>query len=134
MTHRVTNQTRSLKVKLQKTRGRTASSKRWLERQLNDPYVAAAKRDGYRSRAAYKLEEIADKYGLLKPGDVVVDLGAAPGGWSQIAAKRVQCAEGRGAVVGLDILPFDAIPGVIILRQDYSEAGADEKLLAALSG
>ena len=96
--------------------------------------MAAAKRDGYRSRAAYKLEEIAEKYGLLKPGDVIVDLGAAPGGWSQIAAKRVQAAEGRGAVVALDILPFDAIPGVTILLQDFSEPGADEKLLCALAG
>src|ERR1700692_1608076 len=99
MTRRDPNQARSLRVKLKKSRGRTTSSKQWLERQLNDPYVAAAKREGYRSRAAYKLEEIAAKYGLLKPGDVVVDLGAAPGGWSQIAAKRVQAAEGRGAVL-----------------------------------
>ena len=96
--------------------------------------MAAAKREGYRSRAAYKLEEIADKYGLLKPGDVAVDLGAAPGGWSQIAAKRVQAAEGRGVVVALDILPFDAIPGVTILQEDFSGPGADEKLLAALAG
>lgn len=134
MTKQEPNRDRSFKIKLKKSRGRTTSSRQWLERQLNDPYVAAAKRDGYRSRAAYKLEEIADKYRLLKPGDVVVDLGAAPGGWSQIAAKRVQSAEGRGAVVALDILPFDAIPGVIILQQDFSEAGADEKLLAALAG
>ena len=96
--------------------------------------MAAAKREGYRSRAAYKLEEIADKYGLLKPGDVVVDLGAAPGGWSQIAAKRVHAAEGKGTVVALDCLTFDAIPGVTILQQDFSEPGADEKLLAALAG
>ena len=134
MTKQEPNRDPSFKIKLKKSRGRTTSSRQWLERQLNDPYVAAAKRDGYRSRAAYKLEEIADKYRLLKPGDVVVDLGAAPGGWSQIAAKRVRSAEGRGAVVALDILPFDAIPGVIILQQDFSEAGADEKLLAALAG
>jgi 23S rRNA (uridine2552-2'-O)-methyltransferase len=134
MTHRAPNQTRSLKVKLRKTKGRTASSKRWLERQLNDPYVAAAKREGYRSRAAYKLEEIADKYGILKPGDVVVDLGAAPGGWSQAAAKRVSAAGGRGAVVALDILPFDPIPGVIILQQDFGEPEADPRLFEALAG
>ncbi len=134
MTKREPNQDRSFKVKLKKTRGRTTSSRHWLERQLNDPYVAAAKREGYRSRAAYKLEEIADKYGLLKPGDSVVDLGAAPGGWSQIAAKRVQAADGKGAVVALDILPFDAIPGVTILQQDFSEPDADEKLLASLAG
>ena len=96
--------------------------------------MAAAKREGYRSRAAYKLEEIADKHGLLKPGDVIVDLGAAPGGWSQIAAKRVKAADGKGAVVALDILSFDAIPGVTILQQDFSEPGADGKLLAALAG
>jgi 23S rRNA (uridine2552-2'-O)-methyltransferase len=134
MTKQEPNRDRSFKVKLKKSRGRTASSRHWLERQLNDPYVAAAKRDGHRSRAAYKIEEIADKYGLLRPGDVVVDLGAAPGGWSQIAAKRVQAAEGKGAVVGLDILPFDAIAGVIILQQDFCEPGADEKLLTALAG
>jgi 23S rRNA (uridine2552-2'-O)-methyltransferase len=134
MTHRVPSQNRSLKVKLQKTRGRTASSKRWLERQLNDPYVTAAKREGYRSRAAYKLEEIADKYGILKPGDVVVDLGAAPGGWSQAAAKRVSVAGGRGIVVALDILPFDPIPGVIVLLQDFGEPEAEARLLEALSG
>jgi 23S rRNA (uridine2552-2'-O)-methyltransferase len=134
MTHRAPNRTRSLKVKLQKTRGRTPSSKRWLERQLNDPYVAAAKREGYRSRAAYKLEEIADKYGILKPGDVVVDLGAAPGGWSQAAAKRVSAASGRGAVVALDILPFDPLPGVIILQQDFSAPEAEDRLIEALAG
>jgi 23S rRNA (uridine2552-2'-O)-methyltransferase len=134
MTHRSLNRPRSLKVKLQKTKGRTASSKRWLERQLNDPYVAAAKREGYRSRAAYKLEEIADKYGILKPGDVVVDLGAAPGGWSQAAAKRVAATGGRGTVVALDILPFDPIPGVITLQQDFGEPGAEARLLSALAG
>ncbi|MGA9766362.1 MAG: RlmE family RNA methyltransferase [Rhodomicrobium sp.] len=134
MTNREPNQTRSLKVKLRKTRGRTPSSKQWLERQLNDPYVAAAKREGYRSRAAYKLEEIADRYGFLKPGGLVVDLGAAPGGWSQVAAKRVKADEGRGAVVALDILPFDAIPSVMILQQDFSEPEAENRLLDALAG
>lgn len=134
MTNREPNQARSLKVKLRKTRGRTQSSKQWLERQLNDPYVAAAKREGYRSRAAYKLEEIAEKYGFLKPGGVVVDLGAAPGGWSQVAAKRVKAEEGRGAVVALDILFFDAIPNVTILQQDFNEPEAESRLLEALAG
>ncbi len=134
MTHREPNQARSLKVKLRRTRGRTQSSKHWLERQLNDPYVAAAKREGYRSRAAYKLEEIAEKYGFLKPGGLVIDLGAAPGGWSQVAAKRVKAEEGRGAVVALDILPFDAVAGVTILQQDFSEPEADRRLLEALAG
>jgi 23S rRNA (uridine2552-2'-O)-methyltransferase len=133
MTKREANQDRALKVRLKKTRGRTLSSRHWLERQLNDPYVAAAKREGYRSRAAYKLEEIASKYGLLKPGDVIVDLGAAPGGWSQVAAKRVQAAEDRGAVLALDILPFDPIPGVIMFHRDFSEPGADEALIEALA-
>lgn len=134
MTHREPNQARSLKIRVKKARGRTQSSKQWLERQLNDPYVAAAKREGYRSRAAYKLEEIADKYGLLKPGGIVLDLGAAPGGWSQVAAKRVKAEEGRGAVVALDVLPFDSIPGVILLQQDFNEPVAETRLLEALGG
>ncbi len=134
MSTREPSQERSLKVRLRKTRGRTHSSRQWLERQLNDPYVAAAKREGYRSRAAYKLEEIVEKYGVLKPGDVVVDLGAAPGGWSQVAAKRVRAAEGQGAVIALDILAFDPIPGVSLLQQDFSEPDAEEKLFHLLSG
>jgi 23S rRNA (uridine2552-2'-O)-methyltransferase len=134
MNEREPSGARALKVRLKKTRGRTQSSKLWLERQLNDPYVAAAKREGYRSRAAFKLEEIADKYGFLKPGSVVVDLGAAPGGWSQIAAKLVKAEDGRGAVVALDILPFDPIPGAITLLQDFSEPQAEARLLEALGG
>ena len=95
---------RALKQRVKTARKRSVSSKRWLERQLNDPYVAMAKRDGYRSRAAYKLLEIDDKFKLLKPGQRVLDLGAAPGGWAQVAAKRVGSAEGRGRVVGIDLL------------------------------
>src|ERR1700745_2015304 len=95
---------------------RKLSSKLWLERQLNDPYVAQAKRDGYRSRAAYKLIEIDDKHRLLKPGMTVVDLGAAPGGWSQIAVRRVGAAEGKGQskgkVIAIDLLEMPEIPGV----------------------
>src|SRR5437660_11546714 len=87
---------RPLKVRLKSKKNRTVSQKRWLERQLNDPYVARAKREGMRSRAAYKLIEVDDKYRLLKAGGRVVDLGAAPGGWSQIAAKRVRACAGRG--------------------------------------
>src|SRR6201995_5051381 len=83
---------------------RKLSSKLWLERQLNDPYVAQAKRDGYRSRAAYKMIEIDDKHRLLKPGMTVVALGAAPGGWSQIAARRVGAADGKGRVIAIDLL------------------------------
>jgi 23S rRNA (uridine2552-2'-O)-methyltransferase len=134
MTDSEKGQHRTLRVKLKKTRGRTLSSRTWLERQLNDPFVAAAKREGYRSRAAFKLEEIADKYSILKPGSVVVDLGAAPGGWSQVAAARVKAEEGRGALVALDILPFDPIPGAITMQQDFSEPEAEDRLLEALGG
>ena len=97
------------------------SSKLWLERQLNDPYVAQAKRDGLRSRAAYKLIEIDDKYHFLKPGITVVDLGAAPGGWSQIAAKRVGAADGRGKVVAIDLLEMPEIAGVTFAQLDFLE-------------
>jgi 23S rRNA (uridine2552-2'-O)-methyltransferase len=123
---------RQLKVRLKTARRRTASSQRWLERQLNDPYVAAAKRDGWRSRAAFKLIEIDDKYRFLKPGQSVVDLGAAPGGWSQVAALRVKSAEGRGEVVAIDYLPVDAIPGVTLLQLDFLDEGAPGKLRALL--
>src|SRR5690349_1419969 len=105
-----------LKTRVKTAKKRSHSSTLWLERQLNDPYVARAKREGYRSRAAYKLIEIDDKLRFLKPGARVVDLGAAPGGWSQVAAKRVGAAEGKGAnkgkVVGIDLLEMGAIPGV----------------------
>jgi 23S rRNA (uridine2552-2'-O)-methyltransferase len=113
---------------------RKLSSKLWLERQLNDPYVAQAKRDGYRSRAAYKLIEIDDKYHLLKPGMTVVDLGAAPGGWSQIAAKRVGAADGKGKVVAIDLLEMPEIAGVGFAQLDFLEPDAPEKLLAMLEG
>ncbi|MGA7805018.1 RlmE family RNA methyltransferase [Bradyrhizobium sp.] len=113
---------------------RKLSSKLWLERQLNDPYVAQAKRDGYRSRAAYKLIEIDDKYHLLKPGMTVVDLGAAPGGWSQIAARRIGAADGRGKVVAIDLLEMPEIAGVSFAQLDFLEADAPDKLLAMLGG
>ena len=96
---------RQMHVRLKDARRHTASSQRWLQRQLNDPYVAAAKREGFRSRAAYKLAEIDDKHRLLKPGMRVVDLGAAPGGWSQIAAERVAAVPGQGQVVAIDLDP-----------------------------
>lgn len=125
---------RALKVRVRTARKRTLSSARWLERQLNDPYVAAAKREGYRSRAAYKLIEIDDKYHLLKPGTAVVDLGAAPGGWSQVAAARVKAEGGKGLVVALDLTDIDAIPGVTFLHADFMEPGAPGSLIAALGG
>ena len=95
---------RPLKVRVKSGKGRSLSSKLWLERQLNDPYVARARDEGLRSRAAFKLIEIDDKHRLLKPGARVVDLGAAPGGWSQVAAKRTGAGEGRGPVVAIDLL------------------------------
>jgi 23S rRNA (uridine2552-2'-O)-methyltransferase len=113
---------------------RKLSSKLWLERQLNDPYVAQAKRDGYRSRAAYKLIEIDDKHRLLKPGMTVVDLGAAPGGWSQIAAKRVGAADGKGSVIAIDLLEMPEIPGVQFAQLDFHANDAPEKLTAMMGG
>jgi 23S rRNA (uridine2552-2'-O)-methyltransferase len=117
---------------------RKLSSKLWLERQLNDPYVAQAKRDGYRSRAAYKLIEIDDKYHVLKPGMTVVDLGAAPGGWSQIAAKRVGADGGKGKdlgkVVAIDLLEMPEIPGVTFAQLDFHAEEAPERLTAMLGG
>jgi len=113
---------------------RKLSSKLWLERQLNDPYVVQAKRDGFRSRAAYKLREIDDKQRFLKQGQVVVDLGAAPGGWSQIAAKRVGSVEGRGKVVAIDLLEMPELPGVLFAQMDFLDDRAPEKLRAMIGG
>jgi 23S rRNA (uridine2552-2'-O)-methyltransferase len=112
---------------------RRLSSRRWLERQLNDPYVARARREGFRSRAAYKLSEIDDKHRFLKPGLRVLDLGAAPGGWSQVAAKRVGAGQG-GRVVAIDPLPMDAIPGVEFVQLDFLDPAAPERLKALLGG
>ncbi|UWU73590.1 RlmE family RNA methyltransferase [Bradyrhizobium huanghuaihaiense] len=113
---------------------RKLSSKLWLERQLNDPYVAKAKAAGYRSRAAFKLLEMDDKFRLLKPGMAVVDLGAAPGGWSQIAAKRVGSVDGKGKVVAIDLLEMPEIPGVDFAQLDFMDNDAPEKLTAMLGG
>jgi 23S rRNA (uridine2552-2'-O)-methyltransferase len=120
--------------KVRKGGNRTPSQRAWLERQLNDPYVARAKREGYRSRAAYKLIEIDDKYRLLKPGGRVVDLGAAPGGWAQVAAARVGRPSGRGRVVGIDLLPIDPLPGVDFLMLDFMAPEAPDRLRALLAG
>jgi 23S rRNA (uridine2552-2'-O)-methyltransferase len=113
---------------------RKLSSKLWLERQLNDPYVAQAKRDGFRSRAAYKLQEIDDKHRFLKRGQVVVDLGAAPGGWSQIAAKRVGALEGKGKVIGIDLLEMQELPGVTFAQMDFLDDSVPDKLRAMIGG
>ncbi len=122
---------RNLKQRVKTANKRSLSSQKWLERQLNDPYVARAKREGYRSRAAYKLLEIDEKYRILKPGQKVVDLGAAPGGWSQIAAKVVGP---KGKVVGIDLLPIDPMPGVEFIQLDFLDETAPGKLIEMLGG
>jgi 23S rRNA (uridine2552-2'-O)-methyltransferase len=111
-------------------RGRSASSVRWLERQLNDPYVRQAKAEGYRSRAAYKLIELDDRFGLLKGARRVVDLGIAPGGWSQVVRKRAPGA----AIVGIDLLETEPLDGVTILQMDFMADAAPARLEAALDG
>jgi len=113
---------------------RKLSSKLWLERQLNDPYVVRAKRDGLRSRAAYKLIEMDEKYHLLKPGQIVVDLGAAPGGWSQVAARKVGALDGKGKVVAIDLLEMPEIPGVEFAQLDFMDNRAPEILRGMIGG
>jgi 23S rRNA (uridine2552-2'-O)-methyltransferase len=117
-------------ARLKDEKRRTLSSRTWLERQLSDPYVARAKREGYRSRAAFKLIEVDDKFHLLKSGARVVDLGAAPGGWSEIAKRRV----GSGRVVALDILDMKPIAGVEFLQFDFLDDTAPDRLKAMLGG
>lgn len=118
---------------LRTARGRSVSSQRWLQRQLDDPYVRRAKTEGYRSRAAYKLKQIDDKYRLLKPGAKVVDLGAAPGGWSQVAAERVKAGE-DGRVVAIDLLEIEPIPNVEFERIDFLDERAPARLKEMLGG
>ena len=124
---------RDLTKRLKTAKKRTTSQQLWLERQINDPYVARAKREGFWSRAAYKLLEIDQKHKLLKPGDRVVDLGAAPGGWSQVSAAKVGAPK-RGKVVGIDILEMDSIPGVEFAKLDFLDDDAPEKLKQMLGG
>jgi 23S rRNA (uridine2552-2'-O)-methyltransferase len=125
---------RRLAVKLRTAKGRKIASTRWLQRQLNDPYVDEAKRRGLRSRAVFKLTEIDDKHRILKPGMKVVDLGAAPGGWSQVAATRVGSLEGKGRVIAVDLSAMEPIPGVDILALDVGAADAADAIEAALAG
>jgi 23S rRNA (uridine2552-2'-O)-methyltransferase len=125
--------TRALKVRVKTAGKRSLSSKLWLERQLNDPYVARARTEGYRSRAAFKLTEIDDKARILRKGARVVDLGAAPGGWSQVAAKRVGAPE-QGKVVGIDILDMDPVPGVTFAKLDFLDPSAPDKLKEMMGG
>lgn len=131
---------RDLSVRVKSARGRKLSSTLWLRRQLNDPYVAAAQKDGYRSRAAYKLIQLEEKCRLLKPGDRVVDLGAAPGGWSQVAAVRVcsddaslsNAGKKQGQVIGIDLTAIDPIPGVELIQKDFTDDDAPELLCSML--
>lgn len=125
---------RALKVRVKTARRRSASSTRWLERQLNDPYVARARSEGYRSRSAFKLVEIDDRYHLMSPGDRVVDLGAAPGGWSLVAAERVRSTAADPLVVAIDYLDMDPLPGVTIIKKDFLDDDAPDVIRAALGG
>ena len=118
---------RDASVRVKTAKGRKTSSTLWLKRQLNDPYVREAERLGYRSRAAFKLRDIDDKVGLIKKGMTVIDLGAAPGGWSQIAVER-----GASVVVGLDLLPIDPVPGVTFLQMDFMADDAPEALVTVI--
>jgi 23S rRNA (uridine2552-2'-O)-methyltransferase len=122
---------RGLTVRVKSANKRTVSSARWLERQLNDPYVAEAKKQGYRSRAAFKLLQIDDRFHFLKPGARVVDLGAAPGGWCQVAVDRIG---ERGKVIGIDLLPMDPIPGADLIQMDFMSDEAPDELKRRLGG
>jgi len=130
---------RDLRVRVKTARGRKLSSTRWLERQLNDPYVRRAKAEGYRGRAAYKLIELDDRYRFLVPGARVVDLGAAPGGWTQVAVGRTNAdgakpAKAQGRVLGVDLQEIDPIVGAELHVLDFLEDGADERVKAWLDG
>ncbi|MGO4174867.1 RlmE family RNA methyltransferase [Bosea sp. TAF32] len=125
---------RDMRVKVKKAGKLKHSSQLWLERQLNDPYVKRAKELGYRSRAAFKLEEMDDRYKFLKPGQRLVDLGCAPGGWCQVAAKRIGLERGKGCVIGIDLLPVDPIPGVELIQLDFMAEEAPALLTERLGG
>lgn len=126
---------RQATVRVKTARRRKNSSTRWLERQLNDPYVAEARRRGFRSRAAFKIIDIDDRYGFLKPGMAVVDLGCAPGGWTQIAVDRVKAGkDGGGKVVGVDLLEAEQVAGATIFQADFMDDDTPERLKALLDG
>jgi 23S rRNA (uridine2552-2'-O)-methyltransferase len=116
-------------VAVRTAKGRSVASQRWLSRQLNDPYVVAAKAQGWRSRAAFKLIELDERFHLIRPGIRVVDLGAAPGGWSQVAVKQ-----GAVSVVGVDLLPVDPIAGAVMLVGDFSDVAVQDRLMEMLGG
>jgi 23S rRNA (uridine2552-2'-O)-methyltransferase len=125
---------RDLRVKVKKAGKLKHSSQLWLERQLNDPYVKRARELGYRSRAAFKLEEMDDRFRFLKPGQKLIDLGCAPGGWCQIAAARIGLDKGKGRIVGIDLLPVDPIPGVELIEMDFMAEQAPALLTDRLGG
>lgn len=120
---------RNKTIMLRTARGRSTAQQRWLNRQLNDPYVAAARKQGWRSRAAFKLIEIDDRLKLIKPGMKIIDLGAAPGGWTQVAVKR-----GASAVVGVDLLPVDPVGDATIIEGDFTDPGMPARLIELLGG
>ncbi len=130
----MTKLTRAPAVRVRAKKTRSESSRRWLERQLNDPYVVEAKRQGWRSRAAFKLLELDDQVKLLRPGMRVVDLGAAPGGWTQVAVQRVGSEKGKGRVVGVDILAMPPIPGAELLHGDFLDPTMPAQLAELLGG
>ncbi|MEJ0092559.1 MAG: RlmE family RNA methyltransferase [Methylocella sp.] len=119
---------RSLKTRVKTANKRSLSSTLWLQRQLNDPYVARAKREGFRSRAAFKLLEIDERYHFLKPGQKIIDLGAAPGGWSQVAALQIGAADGRGRIIGIDLLEIEPMPGAEFRVMDFLDEEAPRLL------
>lgn len=121
-------------VRVKKKSGRTESSRRWLERQLNDPYVVEAQKRGFRSRATFKLLQLDERFHLLRRGLRIVDLGAAPGGWTQIAVDRTGALAGAGKVVALDILEMEPLAGATVLHADFNDADAPGRLRAALDG
>jgi 23S rRNA (uridine2552-2'-O)-methyltransferase len=125
---------RSLKVRVKTARKRSLSSTLWLARQLNDPYVARAKREGYRSRAAYKLLEMDERFHFLKPGMRIVDLGAAPGGWCQVAAEKIKATDGKGKIVAVDLLDMEPIPGVSFAIKDFNDEDAPDFIKEMLGG
>jgi 23S rRNA (uridine2552-2'-O)-methyltransferase len=121
-------------VRVKTARGRTVSSQRWLQRQLNDPYVAEAKKRGYRSRAAFKLLQLDDQFRFLKPRARVIDLGAAPGGWTQVSVERVKAEKGGGVVIGIDITPVEAVAGATVLAKDFYDEDTPALLTKLLEG
>ena len=124
-----TNAPRSLDVSLKTAKGRTTAQQMWLRRQLNDPYVKAAQAQGWRSRAAFKMIELDDRYSLIHKGSRIIDLGAAPGGWSQVAIRR-----GAGAVVGVDLLPIEPVTGARFIQGDFMDDDMPDRLRAELGG